>query len=306
MYLKMIFRQKSPEFQLLLEKVRLGLPLSDHQIELVASRKKPTASDAVKLFPTRQEVRKVNEEEFRRLDTPEQTYKCADVFLWNAKQHPDLRYMGFKETDGSLKALKGHRFEVELKLKEGMQVLLLHNIDISAGLCNGAQGVIIGFEPFGLNTHTVSVYREDLPVYWPKYDVDQVKSREFMAKCKDVEGWPIVRFHNGIVRTIRPVCQAMIYGNRPPHTLLGRMQIPLAPAWALTIHKSQGMTLDKEGLEVERIFEVGQLYVALSRVRRLEDLTVEGDLTPLRHYRGDPVVLGWLKEKFGEDILLGE
>jgi ATP-dependent DNA helicase PIF1 len=51
-------------------------------------------------------------------------------------------------------------------------------------------------------------------------------------------------------------------------------QIPLIPAYALTIHKSQGMTLDAAVIDCKNIFACGQLYVALSRVRSLENLKV--------------------------------
>jgi ATP-dependent DNA helicase PIF1 len=51
-------------------------------------------------------------------------------------------------------------------------------------------------------------------------------------------------------------------------------QIPLLPAYALTIHKSQGMTLDSAVIDCKNIFACGQLYVALSRVRKLENLKV--------------------------------
>jgi ATP-dependent DNA helicase PIF1 len=46
------------------------------------------------------------------------------------------------------------------------------------------------------------------------------------------------------------------------------------PAYALTIHKSQGLTLDAAVIDCKNIFACGQLYVALSRVRSLENLKV--------------------------------
>jgi len=84
---------------------------------------------------------------------------------------------------------------------------------------------------------------------------------------------PIIETHDGRELTISPVDWAVEENGKVRAKL---SQLPLRLAWAITVHKSQGMSMDAAAIDLSRAFEYGQGYVALSRVRSLEGLTLLG------------------------------
>ncbi len=75
-------------------------------------------------------------------------------------------------------------------------------------------------------------------------------------------------------------------------------QLPLKPAWAVTVHKSQGQTYDKVNIRAaDRWFSPGQLYVALSRCRTLEGMHILGTI-PESAVKADPLVLKFMAGKY--------
>jgi ATP-dependent DNA helicase PIF1 len=310
-YLKSIHRQSDQQFISMLQKCRLGVPFTSEEVNTLMNHKCNTGN-AVRLFSTREEVRRTNEEAFARLKTPPHSFQCYDRFLWEAEKHPHLEYKGRQNPDGSLRALDDHRFERRIELKLGMVVVLLVNLDLGAGLCNGSQGIIAGFEPYDPAKLPRKVERRDDPggpngIVGDHATLKEAHIKHFSEQqLRDPQRrekklfWPIIRFLNGATRTIYPECQVHELGDKEPYSLLCRTQIPLAAAWALSIHKSQGMTLDRVVVDLSRAFEEGQVYVALSRATSLEGLKVEGDPKGLAVGRGgNEQVRQFLKEKFG-------
>jgi ATP-dependent exoDNAse (exonuclease V) alpha subunit len=127
----------------------------------------------------------------------------------------------------------------KLLLKIGCQVMCIVNLDTDSTIpiVNGSCGIVIDF-----------------------------------SEC----GYPIVKFNSGVIRTIGPYVWEM-EDSLEKKSGYGIKQIPLILSWAITIHKSQGCTLDVAEIDLRRnIFMCGQMYVALSRVRSLNGLYLLG------------------------------
>ncbi|KAA3650932.1 MAG: helicase [Bacteroidetes bacterium] len=88
------------------------------------------------------------------------------------------------------------------------------------------------------------------------------------------DGFPSVKLLNG--KTIKVEEENWSIIDDHGKTLASYNQIPLRLAWAITVHKSQGMTLEAAEIDLSKTFETGQGYVALSRLKKLENLRLLG------------------------------
>lgn len=94
-----------------------------------------------------------------------------------------------------------------------------------------------------------------------------------VTSFEDETGYPEVELRNGRKITMEPTTWELRDGDKKRAALV---QIPLRLAWAITVHKSQGMTLDAARIDLRRAFVEGMGYVALSRVRSLGTLSLKG------------------------------
>ena len=113
----------------------------------------------------------------------------------------------------------------------------------------------------------------------PRTDPTDEDFLEFGSDDKDkcarriLHAFPVVRFEDGSQGAILPEAFTTILRGVG---MAKRLQVPLALAWAISIHKSQGMSIDKLEVNLADAFADGQAYVALSRARSKAGLSILG------------------------------
>ena len=196
----------------------------------------------------------------------------------------------YKAEDGGSIADPGQRSKLlancmappTISLKKGAQVMLIKNIDDS--LVNGSVGKVVAF----MDEKTFDIYHEDEDEFQAveTMELDDGNITESRKKLKalinkDLAGetsqkWPLVRFAiaDGSSRDL--LCQREAWKIELPNgeVQASRAQVPLILAWALSIHKAQGQTLERVKVDLGKIFEKGQAYVALSRATCQEGLQI--------------------------------
>lgn len=220
-------QSEDEEFQTILAELRYG-KVTKQAKKLLKSRigvelKNSYGIKPTRIYTTNASVDMMNEKELDKLAEDNDFYQY-DMEIYFYDFVPDRNQMMEKYRKNSLAPEK-------LQLCVGAQVMLLHNLDVSAGLANGSRGVVTSF----------------------------------------LEGLPVVRFMNGVEITVDFYSWEIEEGKKKTVKIT---QMPLKLAWAVTAHRAQGCTLDYAEVDLSNIFAYGQAYVALSRVKSAEGLSI--------------------------------
>ncbi|HAR75680.1 MAG TPA: helicase [Psychrobacter sp.] len=171
------------------------------------------------------------------------------------------------------------RTQDDLVLKVGSKVMFIKN-NTELGVSNGTMGELIGFAAVKVDDSKDSSddLIEDGDVGNDKQAAKSAKEKAKKDKAKikkpTTQKMPVVRLNTG--REVIAEPEEWIIEDETGDVLASYEQVPLCLAWAITIHKSQGMTLEAAEIDLSRTFELGQGYVALSRLKSLAGLQLLG------------------------------
>ncbi len=253
------------------------------------NEERDSAVKATVLYPHRADVNLMNNAELEKLKGPTYIYRARDT------------------GSTSLQKLLEHcPAPSELMLKKGAQVVLLKNLDFTQGLVNGARGVVVDFARAGFGRGEKGEETDEEDEEDEEDDLFGVPLPEAVGVNNAMYGTkerqrayasPIVLFTNGTQVAVREAMWEVKMGKRAKAV---RYQVPLMLAWAISIHKSQGMTLEKVQMQLANVWECGQAYVALSRAATAAGL----HLVNYQPYgiRADPAVIAFHRNIYRDQL----
>jgi len=231
-----IFRQTDNTYTKILNQIRVG-KISNNSIRTLTERvgKKYTGTDIkpTRIYPLKKLVHKLNTTSMAKLTGSERKFKIEAAPIPDMNSFRELNITP-NQIKTEIEYLKNNvNCDKTLVLKKGAQVMCIVNIDVDGSSASICNG-----------------------------------SQGVVEDFDSITGYPIVKFRNGITRLMKPHSwDSELYPN------VSVLQVPLILAWAITIHKAQGASIELAEIDVgNSVFACGQTYVALSRVVSLDGL----------------------------------
>ena len=259
--LTQIMHQKDMQFSDLLNVVRIRQPdhnsVEDQMLKAREIKIDDTQSEyprhAMHVFATNEQAAMWNDKMLKDLKNEMFSYVADD----SRKDHlANLANVVFSDTPGETGNLVR-----DLKVKVGACVMLTNNIDVTDGLTNGAMGTVTNV----LKNNSTQKNKQ-IECILVKFDSSKagetvIANSSYKHLCD--KSVPIKK----IQVTFQVHGKESFQGSRT--------QFPLFLAWAVTIHKCQGLTVDEIVVDMKGRYQHGQAYVALSRVTTYEKLHIK-------------------------------
>ena len=274
-----IMRQKDDKpFTELLNRIRTALHTED-DLKIIQSRSLGNSinntnypTQALHIFAENAPVDQHNNEHLEQLRTPLYRLKAIDQYPQNVSKKDIDRVLarGRSETGG---------LDSEILIKVNARVMITTNINISDRLINGQMGTVtkVAINP---STNRPSVIYIKFDDSQAGVNAIQKHSHQYARETNSVPIQPVL-------------ARIKIRKGKPSSPELQRLQFPVTLAWACTVHKVQGLTLNEIvvsfNLNRQSHFNYGQIYVALSRATSLQGLHVIGEIND-KHIRSNPKV----------------
>ena len=233
--LRGVHRQREDEvFHGFLNRLRYGYINGEDIRLLLTASNREGGNEWLQIYAKNDDVDKVNASRLKKLDGDPKTFHAQDTFASEIDEvAPESRRDVKEALEEQLREALEEQCPSTLVLKIGAPVRLTH-VRNERHLHRGMEGTVVDF---------------------------------------DEDGWPVVELVAGHgTLTVQPCIGASIQAEVRGPRLATRKQVPLALAWATTLHKAQGMTLHYAATHVSEVLEANMGYVALSRVTVLAGL----------------------------------
>jgi hypothetical protein len=270
--LSKIMRQDEPQFQIALNNLAKG-NLTQDDLNLFRTRSFhtvpdiPNAQNAVHLFPTNAQVDHFNNIAVSSLPGKSHTCTASDIISGEGSAAAKRQMLYTLERSKTSECMG---IPKDVILKEGARYMLTYNVSTINGLVNGATGTLKKID-FGKNT-TGAKKPLRLWIHFDDASVGEVvraKNSNLASRLHYPHSWTPLE---PIVVKIRTRKNSSLHINRK--------QFPLTLAHALTIHKSQGQTLETVVVHLQNNIRRDLLYVACSRATTLNGLYLIGTFHP--------------------------